>query len=56
MVHGLTHSAHTFVISQNSTPPAFKLADNNYDVWLLNTRGCYLSRLHTTLKPYQKEY
>lgn len=56
LVHGLTHSAITFVIAQNVTAPAFRLADNDYDVWLLNTRGNFLSRLHTSLKASQKEY
>ena len=56
MVHGLTHSAISYVIAQHSTPPAFRLVDNNYDVWLLNTRGNYLSRLHTKLKSSDKSY
>ena len=48
-VHGMTNSSNTFIINQASTPPAFLLANNNYDVWLLNTRGNYFSRLHKTL-------
>lgn len=56
MVHGLTHSATSFIISQNSTPPAVRLIDEGYDVWLLNTRGNYYSRTHQTLDPKSKEY
>jgi lysosomal acid lipase/cholesteryl ester hydrolase len=56
MVHGLTHSAITFIISQSCKAPAFKLIDNDYDVWLLNTRGNYLSREHTSLSPSSPEY
>ena len=56
MVHGLTHNCISYVISQTSTAPAFKLADNGYDVWLLNTRGNFLSRYHKELKPSQAKY
>lgn len=56
LVHGLTHSATTFIINQSAKGPAFRLADNSHDVWLLNTRGNYLSRTHKTLDPSSAEY
>jgi pimeloyl-ACP methyl ester carboxylesterase len=56
LVHGLTHSAVTFIINQSFKGPAFRLADDGHDVWLLNTRGNYLSRRHSTLDTKSKEY
>ncbi|CAG9310080.1 unnamed protein product [Blepharisma stoltei] len=56
MVHGLTHHASSYVISQKSKAPAFALADEGFDVWLLNTRGNHLSRKHETLDANQPEY
>lgn len=53
---GLTHSAASFVVNQAGAPLAFTLADNDYDVWLLNTRGNFLSRVHATLSPSDPKY
>mmetsp|Transcript_8101 Transcript_8101/g.15943 ORF Transcript_8101/g.15943 Transcript_8101/m.15943 type:complete len:393 (+) Transcript_8101:1275-2453(+) len=49
LTHGLTHNAASFVVNQAASPLAFTLADNDYDVWLLNTRGNYHSRMHESL-------
>jgi len=56
MVHGLTHSSHTYVVSQTSKAPAFQLVDNDFDVWLINTRGNYLSRSHSSLSPSEDKF
>jgi len=56
LVHGLSNSAHCFILNQCTTPPAFRLADENYDVWLGNNRGSHLSREHTNLDPNSHEY
>jgi pimeloyl-ACP methyl ester carboxylesterase len=56
MLHGLTNTANTFIINQATKPPAFRLADEGYDVWLGNSRGNNLSRLHTTFKSDDKKY
>jgi pimeloyl-ACP methyl ester carboxylesterase len=49
LTHGLAHTSVSFVINQAASPLAFTLADNDYDVWLMNTRGGTLSRAHETL-------
>lgn len=56
MTHGLTQSAISFVINQAASPLAFTLADNDYDVWLINTRGSHLSRMHATLNSAEAKY
>ena len=56
MVHGLTHTAHAFIVSMGDTPPAFQLADKEFDVWLANTRGNHLSKMHMTLDTASPEF
>lgn len=56
MVHGLTHNPITYVIAQSSKAPAFALCDNDFDVWLLSTRGNNLSNKHIELDPNKSEY
>lgn len=46
LIHGLSNSANSFIINLCTKAPAFILADENYDVWLANLRGSYLSRGH----------
>lgn len=47
LIHGLSNSANCFIVNQCTTPPAFILADQNFDVWFGNCRGSHLSRGHT---------
>lgn len=56
MVHGMTDNAKGFVINQSANPAAFELADQDYDVWLLNCRGNLYSRIHKTYKYTQPEF
>lgn len=56
MVHGLTQTSHSFILNRSATAPAFLLADHGYDVWMLNTRGTYLSRNHIGLDPCNSKY
>lgn len=44
--HGLSNSSHCWIVNLCTKAPAFILADENIDVWLINHRGSYLSREH----------
>ncbi|KAL3277328.1 hypothetical protein HHI36_012679 [Cryptolaemus montrouzieri] len=46
--HGFSGCAKSFFLGKNESAPIF-LADNDYDVWLMNSRGTDLSLRHTTL-------
>ncbi|CAG9316506.1 unnamed protein product [Blepharisma stoltei] len=46
LIHGLSNSANCFIVNQCAHPPAFILADQNFDIWLGNCRGSHLSRGH----------
>lgn len=56
LAHGLSNSAHCFILNQCTKPPAFLLADENYDVWLGNSRGSHLSRGHTNYTADDSQY
>lgn len=56
LVHGMTQTSTSFIMCRSATPPAFALVNENFDVWLLNTRGNYYSRMHTKLKSEDKKY
>ena len=56
MIHGFNGAAENFLINVNTKSPAFKLVDEGFDVWLLNTRGNIYSKNHTNLDPNEKEF
>lgn len=50
LVHGLMASSECWLFKSDKSLP-FKLADNDYDIWLANTRGSKHSRKHTKYNP-----
>ncbi|XP_058118760.1 lipase 1-like [Anopheles ziemanni] len=56
LVHGLFASSADFVIIGPNNSIAYLLADNEYDVWMLDVRGNRYSRHHEHLDSRSKEY
>ena len=57
VVHGLVDSSDTWVVNGRNNSIVFILADEDYDVWVPNTRGNDYSVGHAFLDPtVDKEY
>ncbi|KAI6697551.1 hypothetical protein NL676_017670 [Syzygium grande] len=54
--HGVFVDGITWLLLPADKSPAFLLADNNFDVWIANTRGTKYSRGHTSLCPNDAAY
>ncbi|CAG9313647.1 unnamed protein product [Blepharisma stoltei] len=56
LMHGLGGNSDCFLININAKAPAFRLVDEGFDVWVLNSRGNTYSRNHTSLEIDSKEF
>ncbi|XP_017143216.1 lipase 3-like [Drosophila miranda] len=55
-VHGMTCSSDYWVIIGPDQGLPFLLADEGYDVWLINSRGNTYSRKHLTISPNSEDF
>lgn len=51
LMHGLLGSADDYILAGPGSGLAYLLADQGYDVWMGNARGCKHSRRHLSLNP-----
>lgn len=51
LVHGMGGCAENFIMLGPGNALAYQLADNGFDVWLMNARGNFFSRKHQYLNP-----
>ncbi|XP_045464160.1 lipase 1-like [Harmonia axyridis] len=57
LMHGLYGQSENYVVAgMNNASLAYFLADNNFDVWLGNTRGTQHSRKHSYIDPNVKRF
>ncbi|KAI4305728.1 hypothetical protein L6164_029076 [Bauhinia variegata] len=54
--HGIISDAISWLFNHPNESLAFILADNGYEVWLVNTRGTRYSNQHRSLSPDDKAY
>lgn len=56
-MHGLYGQSENYVVAgMDNASMAYFFADNNYDVWLGNTRGTQHSRKHKSINPDDKKF
>lgn len=56
LMHGLLGSADDYVIAGPRSGLAYLLAEQGYDVWMGNARGCKHSRRHVSLDPSNAQF
>lgn len=56
MMHGLTSSSDSWVLSGLSNPLALELVDQGYDVWLGNSRGNTYGKRHRNISSDQRDF
>ncbi|XP_065309604.1 lipase lipl-1-like [Dermacentor albipictus] len=56
MVHGVVSSAADWVINKPNLSAGFLMADQGYDVWLINARGVPYSNYHVNLTTNDREF
>ncbi|VDQ04100.1 unnamed protein product [Trichobilharzia regenti] len=54
--HGLLDSSHAWTMNLKNQSLAYILADNDYDVWLGNSRGSTYSKKHQRFDSSQAEF
>lgn len=54
--HGLTDSSDGWIVNTEDLAPAYVLANQEYDVWLMNIRGNKHSKENTHLSPDKAEF
>lgn len=54
-IHGQCGCAENFINSGPNSSTAYFLADQGYDVWLMNTKGNLNGRAHVTKDPDKDE-
>lgn len=54
--HGLMASSDTWIANSVELAPAYRLANEGFDVWMGNNRGNKFSRKHKNLNPDRDQY
>lgn len=54
--HGLADSSDTWVVNEEHLSTAYHLANNGYDVWMINVRGNKHSKKHVKINPKDKAF
>jgi lysosomal acid lipase/cholesteryl ester hydrolase len=56
LLHDIKGDGTNWIINEVTKAPAFRLANEGYEVWIGNSRGSYYSQTHTSLSPNMTMY